>query len=277
MHDFEGIHAIAIDTFSDMLDEMSRDSNDSIAIIKELKEQHIKVQENYEQMIHVHDLLLNLFGDTKTMDDLKSKYLVAKQMYDTSESELQQNLKSNNNNNNILYIEFINTLDLYNINLNYCMSGSVAGGTCGRIDNSRENLSVIAEKQQYIRGILWSKILCNLAYVHDMSKIKNKRPLIMHDKCTIKHAYIDLYHCFLIAVLLWRKDGSIGQKIHLVWHEINRMFANGVCCGHYDDQRIENCHQNVLQSNMIYNKYHGSNKILLQVKAMNTRCLGGID
>jgi hypothetical protein len=274
MHDFEGIHAVSIDTFSDMLNVST--NNDISTPIGKLKEQHSLVQSNYDDMTHHHDLYLKFKDEPMVNDELKSKSVMAKRLYELSEKELQEMLESNKN-EDMLIVQFIDALNKKKINLNYCMSNNVAGGTCGLIDEARSDLYDIATEQKVVHGVFWKKYFACLAYVHDMLKSKNERPWNMHDKCTIKHAYIDLYHCLILATRLWRKEGKCGIKIHLLAHEIDRSLRNGASCAYYDDQRIENCHQHVCESNIIYNRYYRSDKLLLQVKKMNTRTLSGAE
>jgi hypothetical protein len=277
MHDFEGIYAAGMDTFADML--RRRDTSDPNAM-QNLQEYQSTVQELYRNVTQLEDCLNELqhegcdeFTDEyRTECELKLQSLRAD--YISAENEYQSMVQDSKLDN--LYTNFVIVLNEHKVNLNYCLSGSIQGVMCKRIDNARDDLVKIASDYNIYVGNFWKLYFCDLCYIHDMLKCKNTRKWNHHEISSVWHAYIDWLHKWCIAVFTWRCKGLVTAKAHYIGHEIARAISMSMSCAYTDDQRTENFNQHFTLFNDIFLKYTRNDRELRQAKRMNNRVLSNI-
>lgn len=273
LHNFEGIYAITMDCFKDSLVCESGSNNEKYI---ELQQEQQNIIQAYDELIRIQELINHeqqIDGpETKAwLQSNKETFDRKRVEYETRNHQLENKLNRFQENNCMW--KFYKILREYKINLHYCMAGSVQGIMCSRIDKARHALVELISEYSPTTHVLWRMLFTNLCYIHDMLKKENTNPFNMHDMLSLKHAFLDFYHQFLLSIKLWRQKGSLGVKIHYLLHDIEQMMHTMHSCAFIDDQRIENVNQHLKDYSVIYDKYHGKNKEEFKARRMNIRAL----
>ena len=278
MHNFEGIFAITMDTFRDMLCQ----NYGHKMKWKQLQKQVQDLQKQYEQIVKIEEILAQ--NETQN-DDLskpdwvqncETRLIELKAKYLADYSQWQNVTQSKDTNAGIF--EFVSVMKKHNVNLYYMLSGSIQGVMCGRIIKARHELIQLVQK--YVNqtvALLWKHLFMNLAYLYVMLKHKSSRKWTLHELATVKTAYIDWYHQHVIIVHLFRQKGSIGVKCHLLLHDIEKAIWYQSCIAGEDDQRFENVNQLVHSNLAAYIRYKRKDKLQLVARRMNCECLNVVN
>ena len=273
LHNFEGIFCVTMDTFKDMLCP-NRGYKNEWQIIKD---ECTKLQVLFEKIVKIEDILQQS-EQQQNQDDLldwkqkmNNKLYNLKNEYIASKNAFDNNIT--NNVHNARMIQFMSIMDKHNINLYYVLSHSLQGVMCGRIVNARFDLIELAQTIDQRHGIIWKQLFLNLSYLYIMLKHKSTRNWTPHEMASVKTAYLDWYHQHVIAVQMWRVQGSIGIKCHYLLHDIEKAFFLQTSPWSEDDQRFENVNQHVESQLHTYCRYTKKDKLQLVIRRMNTESL----
>ena len=272
LHNFEGIFAITMDTFRDMIcDERGHKKK-----WQDLQCQVKELQKKYEKIIQIEEILKqteeNSSINNSWQENRENELVKLKKQYLKDYSDWE-NIITKNDQNTVVF-EFIHIMDKYNISLYYMLAGSVQGVMCGRIIKASADLIELVQKRvNQTAALLWKHLFMNLSYLYQMLKHNSNRLWTMHELATVKTAYIDWYHQHLMIVRLWRQKGSIGIKCHYLLHDIEKAIWYQGSVAAEDDQRFENVNQLIDDNVRVYSRYQGKDKLQLIARRMNCQCL----
>ena len=274
MHNFEGIVAVAMDVFRDMLCV----EKGHVIHWKQLQCQVQDLQTQYEQIVKLKEIITQTTNNV--VDDEKNNWLIQSQRklnrlihkYSVDYSKWENIIKKNKK--NAMILKFVQLMEDYNVNLYYFLKGSIQGKMCGRIIAARYALINLVD-EYFIDSVtfLWKHYFLNLSFMYIMLKHKSTRKWTIHECASLKHAYIDWKYQHILICALFRKNGSIGVKSHYLMHDIEKVMWYQSSVALEDDQRFENVNQEIDELLRTYMRYRGTNKLQLVSRRMNGETL----
>ena len=274
MHNFEGIFAVAMDSFRDMLCQ----DKGHVIQWKQLQSQVQDLQTQYEKIVKLQ-VIITQTKQSVTNDDTKnwlrqSQLKLNKLVYKYRSDYCKWENMTCKQQSNAIILKFVALMEQYSVNLYYFLKGSIQGKMCGRIIIARNALiDLVDEYFTPSITLLWKHYLHNLSYLYIMLKHKSQRKWTIHECATLKHAYIDWKYQHILICALFRRNGSIGIKSHYLMHDIEKAMWYQSSVALEDDQRFENVNQEVDELLRSYIRYRGKNKLQLVGRRMNGETL----
>ena len=275
LHDMEGIYCVLVDTFGDCIVELEGASNvtNNDTLMEKIKD----LNEKYSQIVALQDILESpINGEisdelTNKKNKLQTKLNLLSQEYQIENKQIDDEIMNQETNNT--YRKFYQILQQHKINIYYIMSGSIQGVMCSRINKAADDLVALVSGINETIGTLWRLLFCNLEYIYNMSKHKSAISWSPTDILSIKQAYLDLYYQMVMVVQMWRESGSVGNKLHLLLHDLEHGFSKKRSPAFVDDQRFENFNQLLKAIGKLYDKYYRHDKLLHLGNRVNQCCL----
>ena len=106
-----------------------------------------------------------------------------------------------------------------------------------------------------------------------MLKHKREDKFTNFEMASLKQAYLDFYYQLLFSVCSWKKQGHVGNKAHLLLHDLEHSWYKERSPAFVDDQRFENFNQLYKLIRSLYRLYLGHKKLLFVGNRLNNRAL----
>ena len=275
LHDMEGIYCVLVNTFRDCIVELAGESNvtNNEMLMGKIKD----LNDKYSQIVGLQDILESPTNSDESNELKQNKIELQKKLeslrYEYAIENEQLNNEIMNQETNNTYRQFFQILQENKINTYYIMSGSIQGVMCSRINKAADSLINLVSGINETIATLWKLLFCNLEYVYNMSKHKSAISWSPRDILSIKQAYLDLYYQMVMVVNMWRENGSVGNKLHLLLHDLEHGFSKKRSPAFVDDQRFENFNQLLKAIGKLYDKYYRHDKLLHLGNRVNQCCL----
>ena len=272
LHEHEGIYCVMINTMRDCIISLTNADDP----MQQLEQDADEVAQLYDEITRLQDLLETVSPNydrefVNKVAEHQAALAEKKREYIHKKQNLEYEMNQCDSNN--ILCKFYKILSNHDVNLFYCMRGSLKGVMCGRINDARFELIDLLTSIDVAVGNVWSQLFCNIAYIYDMLKHKGSNLWTQFDMASIKNAYLDFYYQLLFVVCQWKETGHIGNKAHILVHDIEHAFKKHRSPAFEDDQRFENFNQLVKLIRGLYSKYHGRDQLLHMANRMNNRSL----
>ena len=273
LHEHQGIYYIIITTMRDCIVKLTEEKNDmNQESIESLQKKSDELATQYNDVVRLQDLIQMIQTYDKEEENQRKENLIhelkAKRLlFEKANKEFGLYINQNVKNNCV--IKYFEILKKYKIDLNYGLQGSVQGVICTRFNNAADELIQLLQSINASAALLFRLLMNNISYIYSMLKNKTEDKWTYVDCLSLKQAYLDFYHQFVIAVGIWRKKGKVGNKVHLLLHDLEHAWSKLRSPAFEDDQRFENCNQLIKLIRRLYDKYFGKDKMLLMGNRMN--------